>query len=693
MSDALAIASSYKARGWNPVPIPYRKKKPIDDAWQTRDLTDAALPKYFNGALQNVGVQLGPRSNGLTDIDLDCREAISLARYFLPKTDSYFGRKSKPQSHLLYYIENAPNSGSIKLTDVTPEGRRGDCIVELRMGGGAKGAQTVFPGSVHESGEAIEWANNGEPAKSNFAELRTAVTKIAIATILIRRFPAKGSRHDAALALGGFLARAGWEIDGIRHFVEIVAQLGGSTEPAARAKDAVDAAESFARGENVFGLPGLIEFFGDAPAKKVAKILGYNGEIPEDRAHWEYTDDQIKRSLGLDSSPPDERPPLQDPSPQHQTSELPPRSSVKPLATFKHGEVRAEAMRWMVRNRLPETGAGLLLGQWGMYKTFLALDLSVHVMLGWPWTGEDIYRQGGVLLLAPEGANSIALRLAALVENKIAKRRDEVTFDPERLPFEWTNSCPPLLGKNPLPTLVATAATAAARFRTEYNLPLSLIWIDTMATAAGWKDENDNAEASRAMAMLRDLSTATGAVVMGIDHLGKNAEAGARGASAKEANSDFVLTSTGNKAQDGSVKDTELVLRKLRDGPQGLTIPFAAEVVNMGQDEHGGLVTSCIINWTVQPRRKYRSENEMLLEKVLNEVLAAKGKLVGKIKMARREDVRNAFRDAYKPGKESTTKTAKDERFRKALISHDKIKVTDIDGVEYLHWLEDEEPM
>ncbi|SDJ18121.1 MULTISPECIES: AAA family ATPase [Bradyrhizobium] len=691
MSDALAIASRYKARGWNPVPIPYRKKKPVDDAWQTRDLTEATLPKYFNGALQNVGVQLGPRSNGLTDIDLDCHEAISLARYFLPKTDSIFGRAGKPRSHLLYYIDNAPEGASIKLTDVTPEGRRGDCIAELRMGGGTKGAQTVFPGSVHESGEAIEWAKDGEPAKSNFAELRTAVTKIAIATILIRRFPAKGSRHDAALALGGFLARAGWEINGIRYFVEIVARLGGSTDAPGRAKDAVDAAESHSRGEKVYGLPGLIEFFGDAPAKKVAKILGYTGDRPEDTAQWEYSDDHIKRSLGLDSSPPDESPPLQDPPP-HQTSELPPRSSVKPLATFKHGEVRAEAMRWVVRNRLPETGAGLMIGQWGMYKTFLALDLSAHIMLGWSWTGERIYRQGGVLLLAPEGANSIALRLAALVENKIAKRRDEVTFDPERLPFEWTNSCPPLLGKNPLPTLVATAATAAARFRTEYDLPLSLIWIDTMATAAGWKDENDNAEASRAMAMLRDLSTATGAVVMGIDHLGKNAEAGARGASAKESNSDFVLTATGNKAQDGSVKDTELVLRKLRDGPQGLTIPFTADLVNMGQDEHGELVTSRIINWTVQPRSKYRSENETLLEKVLNEVLAAKGKVVGKIKMARREDVRNAFRDAYKSEKENVAKAAKDERFRKALKSHDKIKSTDIEGVEYLSWLEDEEP-
>jgi predicted P-loop ATPase len=40
--------------------------------------------------------------------------------------------------------------------------------------------------------------------------------------------------------------------------------------------NAADAAAAHARGENVYGLPGLKEFFGDAAGKRVAKILGYN---------------------------------------------------------------------------------------------------------------------------------------------------------------------------------------------------------------------------------------------------------------------------------------------------------------------------------------------------------------------------------------------------------------------------------
>jgi Bifunctional DNA primase/polymerase, N-terminal len=140
MSDALTIARDYFRRGWHPIPIPYRKKGPTDKEWNKRELTEDTLPQYFNGAAQNVGVQLGASSRGLTDIDLDCPEALKLAPYFLPETNSIFGRASKPRSHLLYYINDAIDKGSDKLTGVDKS-----CIVELRMGGGAKGAQTVFP--------------------------------------------------------------------------------------------------------------------------------------------------------------------------------------------------------------------------------------------------------------------------------------------------------------------------------------------------------------------------------------------------------------------------------------------------------------------------------------------------------------------------------------------------------------------
>ena len=176
-------------------------------------------------------------------------------------------------------------------------------------------------------------------------------------------------------------------------------------------------------------------------------------------------------------------------------------------------------MCWVIRNRVPEQGVGLLVGQWGTYKSFIALDMAAHVTLGWDWTGEPIYKQGGVLIFAPEGAGSIAMRLEALVRHKLkapqlSTNGDLSTngiapfgkrlFDPEhppinvnieRLPIMWTSACPMLLGRdNPMLPMMKTIEMAKDTFRREH-LPLSLILIDTLATAAGFKDENDNAEA------------------------------------------------------------------------------------------------------------------------------------------------------------------------------------------------------
>jgi hypothetical protein len=48
-----------------------------------------------------------------------------------------------------------------------------------------------------------------------------------------------------------------------------------------------------------------------------------------------------------------------------------------------HGESGAPPVRaWLVNGLLPETGVGLISGQWGTYKTFVALDLAAAVMAG-----------------------------------------------------------------------------------------------------------------------------------------------------------------------------------------------------------------------------------------------------------------------------------------------------------------------
>lgn len=285
-ASPLAIAFDYIKRGWNAVPIPYRKKKPVGAGWQNRVITETNVGSFFRDKPQNIGVQLGLKSGGLTDIDLDCAEAIEIAAAVLPKTPSVFGRASKRHSHYLYNTSLASNSDRAVLPFKDPTSN--STLLEVRIGGGDKGAQTVFPGSVHETGEPIMWETEGEPAKVNDEELLRQAKQLAALCLLARHWPPKpkagesGGRHDAALTVGGFLARCGFKPSYVKLCAEWIARGAQDEEWRDRIEAAHDAALAYKKGEKTRGYSKLKETFGEKVASKVAEWLGYPASRNDD---------------------------------------------------------------------------------------------------------------------------------------------------------------------------------------------------------------------------------------------------------------------------------------------------------------------------------------------------------------------------------------------------------------------------
>jgi Protein of unknown function (DUF3987)/Bifunctional DNA primase/polymerase, N-terminal len=283
-------------RGFNPVPVDFRDKKPtLGAGWQYVVITEANVDQYFNGKSTNIGVQLGAASRGLCDVDLDCVEGIKIAPYILPRTGAIFGRATARNSHYLYItqLEASVDTATINFDDplAIREKRRDGRLVELRIGGHGRAAQTVVPPSIHkDTGESIRWEVNGDPLVIDGEELRGCVTKVAAYSLLARFWPETGSGcHEAAKIVGGFLSRLGLTALMIRTHVEAITKASAS---AARwkelARTAEDAAEAHATGRHAFGLTALRETFGPEIANRIAEWLGYQGDPGDSSAQQQH---------------------------------------------------------------------------------------------------------------------------------------------------------------------------------------------------------------------------------------------------------------------------------------------------------------------------------------------------------------------------------------------------------------------
>jgi hypothetical protein len=269
----LDAALDYIRKGFSVVPVPYRQKGPVIDAWQTLGITDSTAPQYFDAQAQNLGILLGRGQACPTDVDLDSPEAISAAPYLLPPTAT-FGHASKRASHWIYKTNlfETQDRAAIKFMSAGKAG-----LLEVRTDGGGFAAQTVFPPSTHVSGEPIAWENNGHDIRQiDGAELLQHASRLAAAAQLALAYPKIGGRHDAAFVLGGFLSRCKFTSPLIKVFAEAVAVVGN--QPPDKRRDIIRTAADGADCATPAGLPLLIDTFGEGEAKKVAGWLGYVGD-------------------------------------------------------------------------------------------------------------------------------------------------------------------------------------------------------------------------------------------------------------------------------------------------------------------------------------------------------------------------------------------------------------------------------
>lgn len=235
----------------------------------------------------------------------------------------------------------------------------------------------------------------------------------------------------------------------------------------------------------------------------------------------------------------------------------------------------------LVKGWLGQGAFSLVIGASNVGKTFLALDLGLHVAADRDWHGARVSASGCVVYVAGEGGAGIRNRIEA------ARRNDpSLTGDASArfflLPLAL-DLCAPL---------DAGALIAALAFLT---VPPNLIVIDTLARSLGAGDENSGQSMGAFIASVDHIREATGAHVMVIHHVGKDGARGARGHSSLRGAADTEIELT----RDGLTITAEA--KKQRDMEGGKAFHYALRSVHLGEDQDGDPVTSCIVQSTDPP--------------------------------------------------------------------------------------------
>ena len=293
--------------------------------------------------------------------------------------------------------------------------------------------------------------------------------------------------------------------------------------------------------------------------------------------------------------------------------------------------VARQPPQWVVRDLIPTEELTLIVGETNCGKTFLAMDLLLAVAR--PncshWLGNKIRIHGPVVHISLEG-RSLPNRIRAYLKHH------GITAPPDYH----------AIGGN-----VTLAQDYARLAQTLDALQPTVIAVDTVNRALGGGDENSSTDMGAFIRAAEQLVVAfPGCAVILVHHLGKDVGKGARGHSSLRGAVGAELLVTHDKPTGVRT----VTLGKQRDGAMNFAASFMLGIVELGHDEDGDLVTSCVVQAVAPPASADASDYEVYVriwqwnrteyggKPVSREVLRRnRGRILGDLKLTK-----EAFFDA-----------------------------------------------
>lgn len=218
----------------------------------------------------------------------------------------------------------------------------------------------------------------------------------------------------------------------------------------------------------------------------------------------------------------------------------------------------------------------LLVGHSAVGKTFVALNLAIHVALNLPWNGKRV-RHGAVVYVSLEGPIGMRKRIEAI-------RQDLKLEETIKIPLGLISGTLDLRTSD---DDVKLLIERIKEFGIAEGMPVVLVIVDTMAKALAGANENEFKEMSEGTKRAGRIRDETGAAVVFVHHFGKDDTKGPRGHSSLKGDWDTLI----------SVKPGAIHVDKQKDEDKGRPIPFRLHRIIIGKDEDGEDISSCVVRF------------------------------------------------------------------------------------------------